>query len=158
MKEWYFINVTNVVTDHLKSQILNFYKHMQERVHKYAKKSHKCNNCSFSTSLGVNLRIHMRRHNSEKHFKCDQCSYEGNQKVILKMHCEELVRSVHNDLWFRCQDSKQVKKSNLKTHIQIHHERMVYITDVTNVVTEHLKSKTLKNTCRNMYLKMGKIN
>ena len=74
------------------------------------------------------------------------------------MHCEELVRSVHNDLWFRCKDSKQVKKSNLKTHIQIHHERMVYITDVTNVVTEHLKSKTLKNTCRNMYLKMGKIN
>ena len=63
MKEWYFINVTNVVTDHLKSQILNFDKHMQERVHKYAKnakKSHKCNNCSFSTSLGVNLRIHMR--------------------------------------------------------------------------------------------------
>lgn len=63
MKEWYFINVTNVVIDHLKSQILNFDKHMQERVHKYAKnakKSHKCNNCSFSTSLGVNLRIHMR--------------------------------------------------------------------------------------------------
>lgn len=74
------------------------------------------------------------------------------------MHCEELVRSVHNNLWFRCKDSKQVKKSNLKTHIQIHHERMVYITDVTNVVTEHLKSKTLNNTCRNMYLKMGKIN
>ena len=39
MKEWYFINVTNVVTDHLKSQILNFDKHMQERVHKYAEKS-----------------------------------------------------------------------------------------------------------------------
>ena len=37
MKEWYFINVTNVVTDYLKSQILNFDKHMQERVHKYAK-------------------------------------------------------------------------------------------------------------------------
>ena len=86
MKEWYFINVTNVVTGHLKSQILNFDKHMQERVHNYAEKSHKCNNCSFSTSLGVNLRIHMRRHNSEKHFKCDQCSYEGNQKVILRMH------------------------------------------------------------------------
>ena len=46
MKEWYFINVTNVVTDHLKSQILNFDKHMQERVHNYAEnaeKSHKCN-------------------------------------------------------------------------------------------------------------------
>ena len=65
------------------------------------------------------------------------------------MHCEELVRSVHNDLWFRCKDSKQVKKSNLKIHIQIHHERMVYITDVTNVVTEHLKSKTLKSSLKN---------
>ena len=38
MKEWYFINVTNVVTDHLKSQILNFDKHMQERVHNYMPK------------------------------------------------------------------------------------------------------------------------
>ena len=45
------------------------------------KKSHKCNNCSFSTFFGANLRLHMRRHNSEKLFKCDQCSYGGNQKV-----------------------------------------------------------------------------
>ena len=35
-------------------------------------KSHKCNNCNFSTHVGTNLRIHMRRHNSEKLFKCEQ--------------------------------------------------------------------------------------
>ena len=72
------------------------------------------------------------------------------------MHCEELVRSVHNDLWFRCKDSKQVKKSNLKTHIQIQHEGMVCITDVTNVVTEHLNSKTLKKHMQEYVLENGK--
>ena len=38
------------------------------------------------------------------------------------------VRSVHNDLWFECKDCnfKASQKSNLKTHIQIHHEGMVH--------------------------------
>ena len=96
----------------------------------------------------------MRRHNSEKLFKCDQCSYEGNQKITLNMH----VRSVHNELWFKCEDCnfKASQKSNLKTHIQIQHEGMVCITDVTNVVTEHLKSKTLKKHMQEYVLENGK--
>ena len=56
---------------------------MQENVHKNGgEKSHKCNNCGFSTASKVNLKIHMRRYNSEKLFKCDQCNYEGNHKLI----------------------------------------------------------------------------
>ena len=92
-------------------------------IHK-EEKTHKCNNCSYSTSLEHNLRTHMRRHNSDKLLKCDQCSYAGNQKVILQIH----VRNVHNDLWYRCDncDYKASQKSNLKTHTQIKHEGMIY--------------------------------
>ena len=89
-----------------------------------AEKSHKCNICSYSTSLWHNLQTHMRRHISEKLFKCDQCSYAGNQRGILDIH----VRSVHNDLWYKCEvcDFKASQKCNLKTHIQLKHEGMMY--------------------------------
>ena len=53
--------------------------------------------------------------------------------------------------------SKQVKKVIWKHTYKLTTKEW-YITDVTIVVIKHLKSKTLKNTCRNMYLKMGKIN
>ena len=106
MKEWYFINVTNVVTDHLKSQILNFDKHMQERVHKYAEKSMMENNYSVKNAI---------------------------TKVLQNNHWNFTYRPSMMEL-------------------------DMHVVNVTNVVIEHLKSKTLKNTCRNIYMKMGKIN
>ena len=60
---------------------------MQENVYKNGgEKSHKCNNCSFSTASKRNLQIH-----KEVQLKYKQCSYEGNQKI-----------SVYNDLWIKC--------------------------------------------------------
>ena len=46
---------------------------------------------------------------------------------------------------------KQVKKL-ISKHTYKFNTKEWYITGVTNVVIKHLKSKTLKNTCRKMYM------
>ena len=81
---------------------------------------HKCEQCNFSSSFEGNLKVHMRRHESEKLFKCDQCNYKGNQRAILDSH----VRSTHSNLWYHCEecDYKASQKCNLKSHAQSVHE------------------------------------
>ena len=98
-KEWYFTNVINVLTDHLKKLKLKS-TNWKLCIIMWEKRSHKCNNCSFSTASRGILKKHMVKHNSEKLSKCDQCSYEGNQKVALNMH----VKSLQYDLSFTCED------------------------------------------------------
>ena len=82
--------------------------------------SYVCEECDYEATQKHNLRIHMRRHNSEKLFKCDQCNYKGNRRILLRTH----ARSVHNDLWYKCEycDFKASQKVNLKTHIKKKHE------------------------------------
>jgi hypothetical protein len=67
----------------------------------------------------------------------------------LEMH----VRSVHSDLWFRCEHCNfKASQKVISKHTYKFNTKEWYITGVTNVVIKHPKNKTLKNTCRKMYM------
>ena len=55
-------------------------------------KPHKCDECSFSCSIKVNLQDHVNaKHLKIKPFKCDICSYSSATRKSLRMH----KRTVH---------------------------------------------------------------
>ncbi len=51
------------------------------------KKSNKCSQCDYASSLAGNMKTHLKRHSSgEKPFKCSQCDYASSQTGHLKRH------------------------------------------------------------------------
>ena len=107
---------------------------------------YRCNHCDFSSALKKSLKVHTRRHNSEKQCKCDQCSYEGNQRTILVSHIRSIttyaiiVRNVNSKLpkihrhlnrdkiKYNC-DNKTTYRSSLNFHKQSKHEGIMYDCD-----------------------------
>ena len=54
-------------------------------------KSHKCNQCNYTSSQAGHLRRHLKMHSGEKSNKCNQCDFAsiqaGNLRTNLKSHC-----------------------------------------------------------------------
>ena len=65
-------------------------------------KSHKCNQCSYSSSRTGHLETNLKQHNGEKSNKCNQCDFTCSQpfnlRRVLKMHSEEKSRSLWRHL------------------------------------------------------------
>ena len=49
-------------------------------------KSHKCNQCSYSSSRTGHLETNLKQHNGEKSTKCNQCDYASSQAGQLEKH------------------------------------------------------------------------
>ena len=50
------------------------------------KRSHKCNQCKFTSSSASALMLHMKMHSGEKSNKCNQCDFAFTWKCSLKTH------------------------------------------------------------------------
>ena len=49
-------------------------------------KSHKCNQCNYTSAQACHLRHHLKTHSGEKPNKCNQCDYASSQKSTLRRH------------------------------------------------------------------------
>ena len=49
-------------------------------------KSHKCNQCNYTSAQACHLRHHLKTHSGEKPNKCNQCDYASSQKSALRRH------------------------------------------------------------------------
>ena len=109
------------------------------------KKSHVCNQCSFSTAYKSNLRSHIktvhekspRIRNSMEDDKavsyyCDQCSFKTVYKGNLRSHVKtvhEKVRRNPKNTDFTCDQCSftTLYRGNLKNHIKVVHEKIMML-------------------------------
>ena len=55
-------------------------------------KTHKCNQCDYSSLWAKRLRAHLKTHSGEKAFKCNQCDYASVEKRNLNRHLKTHIR------------------------------------------------------------------
>ena len=105
------------------------------------KKTHYCNQCSYSSKRSFNLKCHMLVHNGEKPFVCLQCDLSFKRakhlKSLAKNHTNAeivitnvLIEAIWGGIsWFiakkspsnaTCVSMHAVEKSELNKHIRIH--------------------------------------
>ena len=82
------------------------------------KKSNKCNQCGYSSSMKSTLRRHLKIHSVEKSNKCNQCDFASSHarslKANLKTHSGEKSNKCN-----QC-DYASSWAGNLRTHLKTH--------------------------------------
>ena len=69
-KEWYIIDVSNVVMKHLKSKT---FRHRKEQF--------QCDKCEYKSAFKQSLKLHVVSNHGGKQFTCDGCNYN-----YIKLH------------------------------------------------------------------------
>ena len=81
-------------------------------------KSHKCDQCDFSSSQRGDLRKHLKEHCEKKSHQCSQCDYSssraGNLRTHLRIHTGEKSNKCSQCDYASCD------ASNLRTHLKTH--------------------------------------
>ena len=55
-------------------------------------KSNKCNQCEYASSDASNVRTHLKTHSGIKSNKCNQCDYTSSQAGHLRTHLKSTVK------------------------------------------------------------------
>ncbi|KAG8239407.1 hypothetical protein J437_LFUL017989 [Ladona fulva] len=81
---------------------------------------HNCRVCGFSSNVGFEYRIHMRRHDCPRPFKCDSCGFSAAEIKSLTEHYERHA----TDGILTCDSCGYVTKvdSNMRAHVLRHQE------------------------------------
>ena len=81
-------------------------------------KSHKCNQCKYTTYFQTNLKMHQKNHGMEKSYKCKQCEYAFKPLSTLKAHKKTHI-GLRSHKWNQCGNAS-AQANNLQTHIKAH--------------------------------------
>ena len=106
---------------------------MHMRIH--AKKTHKCDLCSYSTRHASQLDTHKRKHTGLKPLKCNLCDFSTNWMGSLKLH-----KRIHSkEKPYKCNlcDYRTSHSGNLKLHKKNHEKIIDYKCDPCGFYTQN---------------------
>ena len=81
-------------------------------------KSHKCNQCKYTTYFQTNLKRHQKNHGMEKSCKCKQCDYAFKLLSTMKAHKKAHI-GLRSHKCNQCENAS-AQANNLQTHIKAH--------------------------------------
>ena len=93
----------------------NFRRHMKTLS---GEKSHKCNQCDFTSVQACDLKKHLKTHSGEKNHKCKQCDYASVQTADLRKHLKT-HSGVKSYSCNQC-DYAFIQESNFRRHLITH--------------------------------------
>ena len=79
-------------------------------------KSHKCNQCDYTSLDARNLRRHLKAHSGEKSNKCNQCNFASSWATALRRH----VRTHNGDKFNKENKWNYLLAHSLRRHAQLH--------------------------------------
>jgi len=89
-----------------------------------------CDQCSYSSSIFTNLKLHINNHHSSSQYPCDLCPYVACANNFLTRHKSR----VHGGVRYYCElcEYNTTCMSNLKRHKESKHEGVKYTCDECN--------------------------
>ena len=122
----------HIRSEHLKPKVENvpcqvcgkIMRNVKFKIEEHMRRAHgedtqvNCQQCSYSTSWGGNLKAHIKRNHDES-LLCDKCSYKTGDKILLRVHIDN-VHGIEKHLCDKC-DFITTSKYRLKFHEEKEH-------------------------------------